>query len=158
MRRPDLVYRVDRVMQEFRLPRLGQADFERAEHQAILELVLESLSQDITEPLHMVLSGLSFPMLEKADELLSRTEKLDPVEERVLEDLLRALLNLRILNVQESLEHYQFLLADAQTAENPDLIREYLRIVQQLSQMRRCLDQALRRFTSRSFNASGKET
>jgi hypothetical protein len=85
-------------------------------------------------------------------------EKLDPVEERVLEDLLRALLNLRILNVQESLEHYQFLLADAQTAENPDLIREYLRIVQQLSQMRRCLDQALRRFTSRSFNASGKET
>jgi DNA primase len=157
MRRPDLVFRVDRVMQHYRLPRLRQDDFGRSEHQAIFELVQESLNQDIAEPLHMVLSGLSFPMLEKADELLSRTEKLDPVEERVLEDLLRALLNLRILNVQESVEHYQFLLDEAQQQGNPDLLREYLRIVQQLSQMRQRLDQALGRFTSRSLDAKEKE-
>lgn len=152
LRRPDLVYRVDRALQEFHLPRLGSADFQRAEHQAIFDVVQESLHQDVAEPLHMVMNGLPFPMLEKADELLARTEKLDPVEERVLEDLLRAVLNLRILNVQESLEHYQFLLDEAQRQEDDRAIRDNLTMVHKLTQTRRRLDQALKRFTSRSLD------
>jgi len=158
MRQPDLVFRVDRLMQEYGLPRLGQSDFERAEHQAIFDLVEESLDQDVAEPLHMVINGLPFPMMEKADDLLSRTENLDLVEERVLEDLLRALLNLRILNVQESLEHYYFLLEEAQQARDQEQIKDYLKIVQQFTQMRGRLDQALGRFTSRSFDAKVKES
>jgi DNA primase len=156
MRRPDLVYHVDRVMQEFRLPRLGQADFERAEHQAIFALVQESLTQDIAEPLHFVLNGLSFPMLDKADELLARTDRLDPVEDRVLEDLLRAFLNLRILNVRESLAYYQFSLEDSQQQAEPGIVKEYLKAVQEYSQMLKRLDQAIGRYTSRSVDVKVK--
>ena len=158
MRRPDLVFRVDRAMQEYRLPRLAQSDFERAEHQAIFELVQESLDQDIAEPLNFVLSGLSFPMLDKADDLLARTDKLDPVEEKVLEDLLRALLNLRILNVRESLDYYRFLLEESQQQEDKAQVNEYLHAVQQYSQMLHRLNQAMGRYTSRSVDAKVKES
>ena len=157
MRRPDLVHRIDRVMQEYHLARLGQVDFERAEHQAIFALVQESLTQDITEPLHFVLNGLSIPMLDKADELLASTDKLDPVEERVFEDLLRAFLNLRILNVRESLRYYRFLLEEAQEKEEPGMVKEYLLAVQQYSKMLQRLDQAVGRFTSHSLDAKIKE-
>ena len=56
MRRPDLVYRLDRAMQEFNLPRLSVNDFQRAEHQALFQLVQESLDQNASEPLHFVLN------------------------------------------------------------------------------------------------------
>ena len=158
MRRPDLVYRIDRVMQEYHLPRLGLADFERAEHQAIFALVQESLAQDIAEPLHFVLSSLSFPMLDKADELLERTGKLDPVEDRVLEDILRAFLNLRILNVRESLAYYRFIFEEAQHQEDTSMVKEYLLAVQQYSQMFHRLNQAMGRYTSRSIDAKMKES
>jgi len=158
MRRPDLVYRIDRVLQEYRLARLGQADFERAEHKAIFALVQESLNQDVAEPLHFVLSGLAFPMLDKADELLARTGQLDPVEDRVLEDLLRAFLNLRILNVRENLAHYHYLLEEAQQQEELGLVKEYLLAVHQFSQMLNRLDQAMGRFTSRSIDTKIKES
>jgi len=158
MRRPDLVYRIDRVMQEFQLPRLGQPDFERAEHQAIFALVQESLAQDVAEPLHFVLSSLSFPMLDKADELLAQTNKLDPVEDRVLEDILRAFLNLRILNVRESLAYYRFLLEEAQQQEDTGMIKEYLLAVQQYTRMLHRLDKAIGRYTSRSIDSKVKES
>ena len=158
MRRPDLVFRVDRVMQEYRLPRLAQSDFERAEHQAIFALVQESLDQDIAEPLHFVLSGLSFPMLDKADDLLRCTDKLDPVEEKVLEDLLRALLNLRMLNVRESLDYYRFLLEESQQQADKTQVAEHLHAVQEYSQILHRLNLALRRYTSRSVDAKVKES
>jgi DNA primase len=158
MRHPDMVFRVDRVMQEYQLPRLAYADFERAEHQAIFALVQESLDQDIAEPLNFVLSGLPFPIMDKADELLARTDKLDPVEEKVLEDLLRALLNLRILNVRESLEYYRNLLEETQQQEDKSLMTEHLHAVQQYTQLFHRLNKALGRYTSHSVDAKVKES
>ena len=158
MRRPDLVFRVDRALQEYRLPRLTQGDFQRAEHQAIFSLVHESLDQDIAEPLNFVLSGLAFPMMDKADELLARTDKLDPVEEKVLEDLLRALLNLRILNVTESLEYYRFLQEETQQQGDSAMVVEYVRSVRDYTQMLHRLHQARGRYTSHSLDMKVKES
>jgi hypothetical protein len=95
-------------------------------------------------------------MLDKADELLARTDRLDPVEDRVLEDLLRAFLNLRILNVRESLAYYQFSLEDAQQQAEPGIVKEYLKAVQEYSQMLKRLDQAIGRYTSRSVDVKVK--
>jgi DNA primase len=150
MRHPDMVYRVDRVMQEHGLPRLSRMDFGSAEHQEIFALVQESLDQDVAEPLNFVLNGLPLPMLDKADELLVRTEKLDPVEERVLEDLLRALLNLRMLNVRENLDYYRFALEENETREDRTQVKDFLNAVNQYTQVMRRLNQALGKFTSRA--------
>src|SRR4030043_839894 len=101
VRRPEMVFHVDRALHEAHLSHLTRQDFERAEYQAIFELVQESLAQDQSEPMHFVLNGLSLPLMEVVDNLLERTEKLDPKEERVLEDVMRALLEIRRRQVTE---------------------------------------------------------
>ena len=93
MRRPDLLYRLDRRLQELGLNRLSTGDFQHADHQAILGLLLQSVDQDMAEPLNYVLNSLSLPMMEVADGLLARTGNLDPSDDRVLDDLVRAIFN-----------------------------------------------------------------
>lgn len=148
LRRPDLVYRVDRAMQEHGLTRLSVQDFQRAEHRTVYQLIQDSLDQNAAEPLSFVLSSLSMNLMEKADELLVRTEKLDPVEERVLEELIRTLLTLRKLIVRDSMDHCRFLMEDSQQ-RGEMLDAEYLQIFQQHSITLSRLDQAIGRFTSR---------
>ncbi len=149
MRRPDLVYRIDRIMQEFGLPRLSSSDFQSSEHQNIFSLVQESLDQDVSEPLNFVLNGLSLPLMDKADELLVRTEKTDPVEDRVLEDIMRSLLDLRRRTLRQYNEHLRYLMEEAQ--EQGDIkASEYLQSITNNTKILVRLDQALRRFTSRA--------
>ena len=63
-------------------------------------------------------------MMELADDLLARTAELDPNEERVLEDLMRGLLDLRQRRLHQEIEYlrYQFVEAqpqdDIQTTQN----------------------------------------
>ncbi len=114
LRRPDLLYKVDRHLLKHGLSRLTLEDFQHAGHQSILRLLQESVNQDLAEPLDFVLNSLSLSMMELTDELLDRTKDLDLNEERVLEDLLRALLDLRQRNMRQQLEYLRNLMEDAQ--------------------------------------------
>jgi len=149
MRRPDLVYQLDRAMQEYSLPRLSVNDFQRAEHQTLFQFVQESLDQNVSEPLHFVLNSLSLPLMDKADDLLQRTSKLDPVEDRVFEDVLRAILNLRILYVRESLDYLRFIMDEAQQ-QGDTQIKEYMNGVSHYSTMLKHLYSALGHYTGRN--------
>lgn len=149
MRRPDLLFRIDRAMQQDQLPRLSRDDFERSEYQAIFDLVQKSLEQDLSEPLAYVLNELSLPLMEMADDLLARTQKLDPNDERVLEDLLRALLDLRRREVRRVVEHLRFLIEESQEQGDLDAVKEYSDQVLQNTQVLKCIDRALGRYTSR---------
>jgi hypothetical protein len=136
-------------MQEFNLPRLSVNDFQRAEHQALFQLIQESLEQNVTEPLHFVLNSLSLPLMDKADDLLERTAKLDPIEDRVFEDVFRAVLNLRILNVRESLDYLRYIMDEAQ--QQGDLqLKEYQQGVLHYTILLNHLNKALGRYTGRN--------
>jgi DNA primase len=150
LRRPDLVYRVDRALQERGLSRLSLDDFQSADHKTLLRLIESSLEQDHAEPLHFVLNSLSLPLMEAADRLLAGTEKLDPSEERVLADLVRTLLDLRRRNLHQHIDHLRFLMEEAQ--ESGDMrAREYLQTMKHYIETRDRLDQALGRYTERAF-------
>ncbi len=56
VRRPETVFHVDRVLHEAHLSHISRQDFERAEYQAIFELVQESLAHDLSEPMNFVLN------------------------------------------------------------------------------------------------------
>jgi hypothetical protein len=149
LRRPDLLYQVDRRMQYWRLPRLSPEDFLHADHQAILRLFQESVEQDMAEPQNFVLNSLSLSMMELADHMLDRTAKLDPRDERVLEDLMRGLLTLRHRRIGQELEYRRFLMLEAQ--EQGDLkATQDSQIVVKLSHALRFIDAALKEYTSRS--------
>lgn len=128
LRRPDLVYQVNRRLQEGGLSRLSEEDFQEADHRAVMRLLLESVDQDDAEPLNYVLGGLSLPMMEMADDLLVLSAKLDPKDERILADLVRTILSLRLRYLKQYNDHLRYLQEEAQ--QQGDLMAaEYARIM-----------------------------
>lgn len=149
LRRPDLVYRVDRALQAEGLARLSDEDFQHVDHQAIVRLLLESVDQDMAEPLNFVLSSLSLPMMELADDLLARTANLDPNEDKVLEDLLRALIVLRERSTLQNIEYLRFMMQEAQ--EQGDLkATQYHETMVQHTKVLQSLHRARGQLTSRT--------
>jgi len=149
LRRPDLLYQVDRRMQNGRLPRLSPEDFLHADHQAIVRVFQESVEQDMAEPQNFVLNSLSLSMMELADSMLDRTAKLDPQDQRVLEDLMRGLLTLRRRRIDQELEYWRFLLVEAQERGDIKATQDAQTVVK-LAKVRRFIDEALKEYTSRS--------
>jgi DNA primase len=149
LRSPDLLYQVDRRMQNQRLPRLSPEDFLHADHQAILRLFQESVEQDMAEPQNFVFNSLSLTMMDLADSMLDRTAKLDPQDERVLEDLMRGLLTLRRHRIDQELEYRRFLIIEAQERGDYKATQDTQTVVQ-LTYIRRYIDEALKEYTSRS--------
>jgi DNA primase len=149
IRRPELVFHVDRALHESHLTPVSRQDFESAEYQAIFTLVKESLTQDQTEPMNFVLNGLSLPLMEIVDKLLERTERLDPRDERVLEDIMRALLEIRRRQVTEIISQLRYQMDEAvKTGEQRT--REYEEGIAKCTRSLRNLHQAKERFiTSR---------
>ena len=149
LRRPDLLYQVDRSLVENKLGRLSVDDFQHTDHQDIFRLLQESIDQDIAEPLNYVMNSLSLPMMELADGLLARTEKLDPNEDKVLEDLLRSLLNLRKRHIAQDIDYRRFLYAEAQEAGDIRAL-QYGQVMREYIQVKHRLDQAVGKLSSRS--------
>ncbi|MEJ2262101.1 MAG: DNA primase [Anaerolineales bacterium] len=150
MRRPDLVYQVDRDLQERGLARISLEDFQSADHKLLLRLIESSLEQDHAEPLHFVLNSLSLPLMELADGLLAGSEKLDPNEERVKEDLVRTLVVLRQRSLHQYIDQMRFLMEEAQ--ELGDLmVNEYMHTMKQYIETHYRLDQAFGRYTERAL-------
>jgi DNA primase len=152
LRRPDLIYRVDRAMQERGLTRLSNDDFQLAEHQALFSQIQESIEQEDVEPLNYVLNRLSLPMMDVADVLLHRTENMDPNDDKVLEDLVRALLELRRRHLRQGIEHLRFLMEEAQQ-KGDGLATEYQQSMLQYAVTLNRLYQAIGQYTERTSSS-----
>lgn len=147
LRRPDLVYLVDRALLENGLSRLSVDDFQSADHQILLQLIDDSLKQDRTEPNIFVQNSLTLHLMELADRLLVQTEKLDPNEDKVLEDLLRALIVLRQRRLFQQIDHLRYLMEEAQGSPETS-VAEYQKTMVQYITARSRLDRALGLYTS----------
>jgi DNA primase len=149
LRRPELLYQVDRRLQEAGLARLSARDFQHADHKTIMRLFQESVNQDIGEPLNYIFNSLSLPMMELADDLLERTGKLNPDDERVQEDLMRGLLELRTRNLRQDIEYLRYLMEDAQADGDPKATGYMQKMLQHTDDLKR-LNFALADYTSRA--------
>ena len=63
-----------------------------------------------------VQNWLSLPLMETADRLLLLTQRLTGSDDRILEDLMRALSNLRLKRIRQEIDHVRFLMEEAQAA------------------------------------------
>ena len=149
LRKPNLLYLVDRHLQENGLARLAPDDFEHADHKTIIRLFQDSLDQDLGEPLDFVMNNMSLPLMDLADGLLARTEKLDPNEERVLEDLMRGLLDLRRRRLHQELD-YQRLLIEESQVQGDIRATQHLQYMVKLAEAKRRIDYAMKKYSSRS--------
>jgi len=118
IRHPDLIYHMDRQLQEDGLNLLTAKDFQRSDHQTLFQIIRSSLQQDHADPLNYVLNHLLEEMHPLVDDILAQTEKLDPHGRHILEDLLRALILLRDKDLSRQIDHLRYLQQTAQEQGN----------------------------------------
>lgn len=148
LRRPDLLYRLDRVLQEADLSRLSPEDFEYTDHQMLFRLVRQSLEQDAHDADQYLHQNLPAALSDLTDDLLANSLSLDPVDDRLLEDLFRGVIKIRRLGLDESINQLRFLQEDAQ--QQGDLrAASYLEMVSHYRRSRNALDQASLKLTER---------
>ncbi len=148
IRKPDLLYRLDRALQEMGLNALSADDFGYTENQSLFRTIAASLEQDALDAHDFVLANCSDALSELLKRLLDSTQELSPVIERLLEEVLRGVIKLRRLGLSNGLNQLRFFQEDAQQrGEAPG--DEYQKLVMQHARMLRALDEAQRRLSLR---------
>jgi len=154
LREPDLIYKVDRELGKEGLARFNEKDFQNTDFQILVRFIKEALAQSEEEPRDYVLSHLPDNFLGIVDELLAGSEDLDPTTDKVLEDLMRAFLNLRKWQIVKNNDHLRYL--QETNHENGDYkALEYQKNITQQLQEKHKIDKAMKRYTSRTaaFNS-----
>jgi len=152
LRHPSMLFYVDRALQTAQLPRLSPQDFQATDHQLLMALIQNALEQDFAEPMHAVIAGLPLSLGELADQILAKTHNLDPNEDRVLEELLRTIFEIRRRHINQHIAHLRFLMQESQE-QGALLDEEYQHIMVQHLLIRDRLDKALGKRYSRALLA-----
>jgi len=113
-RKPDLLYRLDRVLQEVGLRALDFEDFEYTEDQMLLRLIRESLEQDEAEAYDYVVENVSGALRDLVSMLMGETETLSNVDGKLVEEMYRSIEKLRRIRVNTNLNQCRFLQEEAQ--------------------------------------------
>jgi DNA primase len=146
-RKPELLYRLDRQLQEYGLMPLNAQDFDFTDNQLLFGLIRESVEQDKTEHHAFVAAALPDSLLGLSQELLEHTEKLERVEGKVLEELLRGVIKLRRVAAGENLNQLRFLQEEAhhegdlRATSYTDLVLKHTKLLRELDQAYRKMSQ-----------------
>ena len=142
-RTPELLYRLDRQLQQLGLTALAAQDFEYTDYQMLFGLIREAVEQDKSEHHEFVVDALPEQLQGLSSDLLVESEKIDPVEEKVIEDLLRGIIKLRRMAAGENLNQLRFLqeeahqAGDLRTASYQELVMKHTRLLRDLDQANR---------------------
>ena len=122
------------------MTRLSAEDFEYTDYQLLFGLIHDAVEQDQTEHHDFVIESLPESLRGLSHELLAQTEKLDPLDEKLLEEILRGAIKLRRVTAGENLNQLRFLQEDAQqigdlrAASYQDLVLKHTRLLRDLDQ------------------------
>ncbi len=145
--KPELLYRVDRKLQEFGLSPLAAEDFEYTDHQLLFRVLRQAVEQDEKDPRHYLVSHLPETLHALLGELLAQSEKLEETEDTLLGELVARFVDLRRAHAMTNINQLRFLQEDAQ--EQGVNIKPYQEQALQFTRLLRNLDQAKRKVSSR---------
>ena len=149
LREPELIYKVDRALSRDGLDRFDEKDFQNADFQILIKHIKGALTQAEEEPRDYIITHLPQDFEDIVDELLVMTQDLNPNSDKVLEDLMRAFLNLRKWQIAKQNDHYRFL--QERDHENGDYkAAEYNENISHYLQEKHKIDKAMKRYTSRT--------
>ncbi len=143
-RRPELLYRLDRKLQEFGLMPLNAEDFEYTDHQLLFEVIRQAVEQDEKDHYHYLTTHLPEALEGLSKDLLAQTEKLDPLDDRLLEELLARFIDLRRSDAQSNVSELRFLQEEEQQQGGVNL-KQYQEQAVQFTRLLQSLDQAKRK-------------
>ena len=139
-KKPDLLYRLDRLLEEHKLLKLAAQDFEYTDHQMFFGLIREAVEQDKTEHHEFVVESVPTSLQSLLQELDSQTEKFERMEDKLLEELLRGVIKLRRVAAGENLNQLRYLIEEAQqvgdlrAASYQGLVLKHTRLLHDLDQ------------------------
>jgi DNA primase len=149
LREPELIYKIDRELGKGGLTRFNEKDFQNTDFQILVKYIKESLEQSEEEPRDYVVHNLPDNFIEIVDELLIKTGEINPKADKVLEDLMRAFLNLRKWQIIKNNDHFRYL--QKAIHENGDYkAMEYQKDISHYLQEKHKIDRAMKRYTSRT--------
>ena len=148
LRKPELLYRLDKRMQEADLTALAVEDFEYTDHQLLFDVVRMAVEQDEKDYHHYVMSHVPESVSELSKELISRSEHLDPVEDKILDELLSRFMDLRRANAMLNVNQLRFLQEEDQQQGGANM-KVYQEQTLQLTKLLHSLDQAKRKLASK---------
>jgi DNA primase len=143
LRKPELLHRLDRRLQESNLQRLSTEDFGYTDYQVLFELICQSLEQDGVDHHQFVVMHLPDALLETVAEALKQTERLDPIEDKVIDELFRGVVNMRRIIAEKNINQLRFMMEEEQQSGDL-LVHTYQKAVQEQLRFRDHLDQALK--------------
>jgi len=139
-RKPELLYKLDRRLQQFGMNALAVQDFEYTDYQMLFGLIREAVEQDKSEHHEFVVDAIPGQLQELSRELLAQAGQIDPVEEKIIDDLVRSVQKIRREAIDEMVAQYKFLQMDAQQLGDDRLSVSYGNELLKLMQARRILD------------------
>jgi DNA primase len=149
LREPELIYKVDRELSREGLIRFDEKDFQNTDFQILVKYIREAIKQADEEPSDYIINKLPEDFIAIVDELLDMTKDLDAKSDKVLDDLMRAFLNLRKWQIIKQNDHYRYL--QENNHEHGDFIAsEYQKNISQNLHEKHKIDKAMQRYTSRT--------
>jgi DNA primase len=139
-RKPELLYRLDRSLEEHKLLKLGLQDFEYTDHQMMFGLIRDALEQDKTEQHEFVVESMPASLESLLQELDSQSETFERMEGKLLEELLRGVIKLRRVAAGANLNQLRYLIEEAQqvgdlrAASYQSLVLKHTRLLHDLDQ------------------------
>jgi DNA primase len=149
LREPELIYKIDRELGRDGLERFNHKDFQNTNYQILVKYIRESIKQEEEEPCDYIINHIPADFMETVDELLVMTGDMNPKSDKVLEDLMRAFLNLRKWQILKKNDHYRYLMENSH--ENGDYIAaEFQKNISHYLKEKHKIDIAMERYTSRT--------
>ncbi|MBI3166752.1 MAG: DNA primase [Chloroflexi bacterium] len=148
LRKPELTYRLDRKLEEFGLSALAVEDFEYTDHQLLFGVLRQAMGQDEKDHGQFVFSQMPEALTPLTADLLAQTEKLDALDDKILEDLLARFLDLRRTHAMTNVNQLRFMQEDEQQAGG-DQLKLYQEQTIQFTRLLRGLDQAKLKLSKR---------
>jgi DNA primase len=130
VRQPEAIYPIDRMLLQAGLQRFSPQDFDHTDHQLLARLLLEAQEQDQLEPGQHLAAQLPDHLQPLLEVLRAPLADKEPTAERMQEDLLRTLVNLRLLKIMEGLQQMRYMQQDAPDQDSTlfpyqDMILQY---------------------------------
>ncbi len=111
---PELIYRMDRLLQQSELDCLTEKDFSNTEYMEIFQIISKSLTQDELDPSEYILENIPPPQRVALKKLLDSYNPDKINEDDLINDLLRTVIRMRHNKINESLRQLRFLQEEEQ--------------------------------------------
>ncbi|MCA1900384.1 MAG: DNA primase [Chloroflexi bacterium] len=141
LRNPALLYRLDRKLQEFGLTPLAAEDFEYTAHQLTFNIIRLAVEQDEKDHQNYVETHLPETLSEISKEALAQVEKASPTDDKLLEELLNRVVDLRRAGAMANINQLRFLQEEEQLQGGAN-IKTYQRQAIQFTKLLGALDRA----------------